>query len=92
MTEEREHPIDDLAAYSLGSLEAPEARHVERHLATCTACGTLLRQYQTVVGTLPLGLDPVGPPRRRGRPSGGTCRSEDTRPTEGSSCWQAGDE
>jgi anti-sigma-K factor RskA len=62
VTEEREHPIDDLAAYSLGGLEVPEARHVEHHLATCTACGTLLRQYQTVVGTLPLGLDPVEPP------------------------------
>jgi len=62
VTEEREHPIDDLAAYSLGSLEAPEAGHVEHHVATCTACGSLLRQYQSVVGTLPLGLDPVGPP------------------------------
>ncbi|PYM69463.1 MAG: hypothetical protein DME10_23685 [Candidatus Rokuibacteriota bacterium] len=35
---------------------------VESHVATCTACASLLEQYRGVVGALPLGLDPVPPP------------------------------
>jgi len=62
VTEEREHPIEDLAAYALGALEGPERIRVEHHLATCPACASSLEQYGGVVGALPLGLEPVPPP------------------------------
>ncbi len=62
MTEEHEHPIENLAAYVLGALEDSERMRVESHVATCTACASLLEQYRGVVGALPLGLDPVPPP------------------------------
>ena len=62
MTEPYEHPIDDLAAYVLGSLEDPERTRVETHVATCTTCASRLGEYRAVVGTLPIGLDPVAPP------------------------------
>lgn len=62
MTEEHEHPIENLAAYVLGALEGPERIHVVSHVATCTTCASLLEQYRGVVGALPLGLDPVPPP------------------------------
>jgi anti-sigma-K factor RskA len=57
-----EHPLDDLAAYALGSLEETERAHVEAHLTVCAACVSRLRAYQAVVGTLPLALTPVPPP------------------------------
>jgi len=62
VTEEHEHPIENLAAYVLGALEGPKRIRVESHVATCTTCAGLLEQYRAVVGTLPLGLDPVPPP------------------------------
>ena len=62
MTEEHEHPIENLAAYVLGALEGSEQIRVESHVATCTTCAGLLEQYRGVVGALPLGLDPVPPP------------------------------
>jgi anti-sigma-K factor RskA len=62
VTEEREHPIENLVAYVLGGLERPELIRVESHLATCMTCASLLEQYRGVVGTLPLGLDPLPPP------------------------------
>jgi anti-sigma-K factor RskA len=62
VTEEHEHPIENLAAYVLGALEGPERIRVESHLATCTTCASLLEEYRGVVGALPLGLDPVPPP------------------------------
>jgi len=31
------HPIDDLAAFSIGALDAPEAHRVEAHLASCAS-------------------------------------------------------
>jgi anti-sigma-K factor RskA len=62
VTEEREHPIEDLAAYVLGALEGPERIRVEHHLATCPACASSLEQYRGVVGALPLVLEPVPPP------------------------------
>lgn len=62
MTEEHEHPIENLAAYALGALEGPEQVRVESHVATCTTCASLLEQYRGVVGALPFGLDPVQPP------------------------------
>ncbi len=62
MTEEHEHPIENLAAYVVGALEGSDRVHVESHVATCTPCASLLEQYRAVVGTLPLSLDPVAPP------------------------------
>ena len=62
MTEEHEHPLENLAAYVLGALEGPERMRVENHLATCPTCASLLEQYRGVVGALPLGLEPVPPP------------------------------
>lgn len=62
MTEEHEHPIEDLAAYVLGVLEGPERIRVEHHLGTCPMCASSLEQYRGVVGALPLGLEPVPPP------------------------------
>lgn len=62
MTEEHEHPIENLAAYVLGTLEGPERIRVERHVAACTTCASVLEEYRGVVGVLPLGLDPAPPP------------------------------
>ena len=62
MTEEREHPTENLAAYVLGGLEVTERIRVESHVATCTTCASSLEEYRSVVGALPLGLDPVSPP------------------------------
>jgi anti-sigma-K factor RskA len=57
-----EHPVEDLAAYTLGSLEGTERVRVEEHAVACAACAARLREYQGVVGALPLGLAPVSPP------------------------------
>ncbi len=62
MTEEREHPIETLAAYALGGLESPERARIDDHVGACAACAGLLEQYRAVAATLPLGLDPVPPP------------------------------
>jgi anti-sigma-K factor RskA len=62
VTEEHEHPIENLAAYVLGALEGPERMRVEDHVATCPTCASLVEQYRGVVGALPLGLEPVPPP------------------------------
>jgi len=62
VTEEHEHPTENLAAYVLGGLEGTERIGVESHVATCMTCASLLEQYRGVVGALPLGLDPVSPP------------------------------
>jgi anti-sigma-K factor RskA len=57
-----EHPLDDLAAYALGSLEEIERARVEAHVAVCAICVRRLHAYRAVVGTLPLALEPVPPP------------------------------
>lgn len=62
MTNEHEHPIENLASYVLGALEGSDRVRVESHVAACTPCASLLEQYRGVVGTLPLALDPVAPP------------------------------
>jgi anti-sigma-K factor RskA len=56
------HPTENLAGYALGALEWPEGSRVETHVATCATCASVLAQYRAVVGTLPMGLDPVAPP------------------------------
>lgn len=58
-----QHPLDDLAAYSLGALEPQEVQDLEAHLASCTACSAELLEYQALAATLTaerLVLDPPG--------------------------------
>ena len=58
------HPIDDLAAYALGVLDAGERAPVERHLADCAACRSEVETYaetawsiaQTAAVEVPAGL------------------------------------
>jgi len=57
-----DHPIDDLAAYALGSLGGTERGRVETHILACASCAADLRAYREVVGVLPLDLAPVPPP------------------------------
>jgi anti-sigma-K factor RskA len=54
---------ENLSLYALGVLDADSVREMEQHLAAgCTACNTLLRQYQTAVTMLPYALPPQTPP------------------------------
>lgn len=62
MTEDHEHPFDDLAAHVLQALDGPERARLEAHLATCSACQGHLADYRAVADTLPTALDPVAPP------------------------------
>lgn len=62
MTEEREHPIESLAAHALEALEASERTRIDDHVAACATCASLLEQYRVVAGILPLGLNPIPPP------------------------------
>jgi anti-sigma factor RsiW len=56
------HPIEDLAAYALGSLERAEYGRVEQHVLNCASCAARLRDYEGVIGTLPVSLVPMPPP------------------------------
>lgn len=62
MIDERDHLLDELAAYAVGSLEASDRAEVEAHLASCEDCTARLAEYRAVAGVLPFGLDPVAPP------------------------------
>ncbi len=42
------HPLDDLAAYAIGALDAGEARAVRLHLARCGSCRTELASFEEV--------------------------------------------
>lgn len=42
------HPTDDLAAFSIGALDAPEAHRVETHLALCAACRAEVASFAEV--------------------------------------------
>lgn len=57
-----EHPLEDLAAHALGSLESAERERVDAHVASCGGCAARLREFQGTVGALPLGLAPTPPP------------------------------
>jgi anti-sigma-K factor RskA len=56
------HPVEDLAAYALGSLERTEYGRVERHVLNCASCAAQLRDYEGVIGALPVSLVPMPPP------------------------------
>lgn len=54
---------ENLSLYALGALDPDSVREMEQHLAAgCTACSTLLRQYQSAVTMLPYALPPQTPP------------------------------
>jgi anti-sigma-K factor RskA len=57
-----EHPVEDLAAYALGSVDAVDNARIEAHVVDCAACAARLRDYEFVVSALPYGLVPVPPP------------------------------
>ncbi|MBI3302934.1 MAG: anti-sigma factor [Deltaproteobacteria bacterium] len=54
--------IDLLPLYALGGLDTESVAEVERHLVEpCESCTAGLREWQEVMGLIPLGLAPVGP-------------------------------
>lgn len=55
------HVLDLIPEYTLGSLEADEARQVAEHLAACTICRDELRAYQTVADRLLLAVPEQAP-------------------------------
>jgi anti-sigma factor RsiW len=57
-----EHPLEDLAAYALGSVDPAERAAIEAHIAGCPACAARLREYQGVVVVLPRALELTSPP------------------------------
>jgi anti-sigma-K factor RskA len=62
VSDDRDHPVDDLASYALGTLEASERARLDAHLAVCNACARRLADYRGVVGVLPLALPVTSPP------------------------------
>lgn len=56
------HPVEDLAAYALGSLEHAERVRVAEHILNCASCAARLREYRGVIGVLPVSLVPVPVP------------------------------
>lgn len=56
------HVTEQLAAYALNILDAPETAQVKAHLATCAACRAELDAYQEVTGLLTLAAPIVVPP------------------------------
>jgi anti-sigma-K factor RskA len=62
VTEDRDHPVDDLGMYALGTLEAPECSRIDAHLAACDECVRRLADYRGVVEVLPLALPETPPP------------------------------
>ena len=53
---------DDLAAYLLDALTAPEAREMERHIEGCARCQERARWLQASVETLPTAVEQFEPP------------------------------
>jgi anti-sigma-K factor RskA len=47
---------NDLAEYAFGTLDPQERLQVDEHLSDCDDCREALREYEVVVGLLPLGL------------------------------------
>ncbi len=62
MPEKKNHVVDWLPAYTLGSLEAEEKQQVEQHLSECAACRKELRSYQAVMAQIPLAAREYAPP------------------------------
>lgn len=43
-----DHPTDDLAAFSIGALDAPDAHRVEAHLVSCASCRAEVASFAEV--------------------------------------------
>lgn len=56
------HPLDDLAAYALGALDARERSDAEAHLAGCESCRQELASYQALALALTDERPPLGAP------------------------------
>ncbi len=61
-----EHPLDDLAAYSLGILDPEEQRAVGRHLAGCATCGADVASLGETAWTIAETAGRAAPARLRG--------------------------
>ena len=61
-----------LAGYALRSLSGDDAREADRllseHVPGCATCRTTLQDFQSLMGELALGADPVAPPEVLRRP------------------------
>jgi len=58
------HFLDDIPAYALGALDAPEKERLEAHLSGCALCQAELRSYQEVVSAVSLSAPLIQPPSR----------------------------
>lgn len=56
------HITDQLAAYALNILDAPEAAEVAAHLSDCASCQQELEAYQELVGQLATAVPQLTPP------------------------------
>jgi anti-sigma-K factor RskA len=55
---------ESVPLYAAGALERIERQALEAHLLSgCASCHSALKDYQSVVALLPLGLSPTKPPR-----------------------------
>lgn len=61
-----EHPLDDLAAYSLGILERDEQRAIGRHLAGCTTCSVDVAAFGATAWAIAETAERPAPARLRG--------------------------
>jgi len=60
-----EHPLDDLAAYALGILDADETARVSAHLQSCKTCRTAVESLAETVWTITETQGRDAPPRVR---------------------------
>jgi anti-sigma-K factor RskA len=60
--ETKDHVIDLIPAYALGSLDYEDEILVSNHLSTCEQCSAELHSYQLVVDELPLSVKESQPP------------------------------
>jgi anti-sigma factor RsiW len=62
MGDEHEQFVQQIAAYALDAVSPEDRAQTEAHLTVCPACATLLDEYRSVAGLLPLGLPAQMPP------------------------------
>jgi hypothetical protein len=60
-----EHPTDELAAYSIGTLEADVTARVAEHLRTCASCRTEVEAYEETAWRLAEAVAQEPPARMR---------------------------
>ena len=54
--------IEDIPAYTLGALDAPDASALEAHLQTCASCRAELASYRALSDGLLAAMPPTNPP------------------------------